>query len=190
MLFNTDEFFCFSLLFQEKYDDENENSSEKINNNNNETTIVATGGNTSQPQQIFHVQVEYEEPKPKMKLEEARKRRLVKKESIEISQQQLLNQYVNQMQPISLTPKQNMPTIVIDDKSQDHHDIRAGSDVEEPPSKVPRLEEAKKMDKFDIFGMFVASEMRNLRNPSSQRKLKRKLLECVMEMNDQDSDQQ
>lgn len=151
--------------------------------------MTTTDGSASQPQQIFHVSVEYEEPKPKPKFVdiESRKRRVVKKDGIEITQQQLLNQYVNHLQqPISSTPKQT-PTIIIDDKSQDH-DIKS-SDVDEPPSKKIR-DEPKKSDKFDVFGLFIASEMRNLRNPALQRRLKRQILETVMEINDQDSDQQ
>lgn len=149
---------------------------------------MTTPGSSVQPQQIFHVSVEYEEPKPKIKSEAAennRKRRLIQKEAIEITQQQLLNQYVSQLQPTPL-PKQ-APAIVIDDKSQDL-EVK-NSECEEPPRKVARLEEKKPSDKFDVFGLFVASEMRSLKNQSLQKKLKRKILECIMEMNDQDSDQ-
>ena len=149
---------------------------------------MTAGGNGVQPQQIFHVSVEYEEPKPKVKsdiVENGRKRRMVQKEAIEITQQQLLNQYVSQLQPSSSTPKQT-PTIIIDDKSQDH-DIKS-SEVDELPNKIAKLDDKNTSDKFDIFGMFVASEMRNLKNHSLQKKLKRRILECVMEMNDQDSD--
>lgn len=178
------------LVRQEKYDDDNENSSEKLNNNNNtETTIVATsGGNGAQPQQIFHVSVEYEEPKMKPKIETldiGRKRRLAKEKGIELTQQQLLSQYVSQMQPISSTPKQT-PTIIIDDKSQDAKITT--NEVEEVSPKRSRKDDSKSHDKFDIFGLFVASEMRNLKNPAMQKKLKRQILECVMEINDQDSD--
>lgn len=172
-------FSCLTF-FQEKYEDENENSSEKANINNNETTIVSTGGSNAQPSQIFHVSVEYEEPpKSKIKTElmqNARKRRMVTKDTSE--------QYV---QPSSSTPKQT-PTIIIDDKSQDH-EIKS-SEPEEPFEKRPRLEESKKPDKFEIFGLFIANEMRSLQNLSLQNKLKRKILECILEMNEQDSEQQ
>lgn len=171
-------FSCLTL-FQEKYEDENENSSEKANINNNETTIVSTGGSNAQPSQIFHVSVEYEEPKPKIKAElmqSVRKRRMATKDPSE--------QYV---QPSSSTPKQ-APTIIIDDKSQDH-EIKS-SEPEEPFEKRPRLEESKKPDKFEIFGLFIANEMRSLQNLSLQNKFKRKILECVLEMNEQDTDQQ
>lgn len=175
-------------MSQEKYDEDNENSSEKINNNNTETTIVSTGGgNSAQQQQIFHVSVEYEEAKPKTKgelIESGRKRRLVKDKGIEITQSSMMNQYVHQLQPSA--PKQT-PTIIIDDKSQDHEIKNLASEGDEPPSKVAKHEDRKK-DKFDIFGMFVASEMRNLKKQSLQRKLKRKILECVLEMEDEDSD--
>lgn len=151
---------------------------------------MTASGNNAQPQQIFHVSVEYEEPKPKIKSEtvdNVRKRRLIQKEAVEITQQHLLNQYVNHLQPSSSTPKQT-PTIIIDDKSQDL-EIKS-SESEEPPNKKARLDDQKQSDKFDIFGLFVASELRNLKSQSLQKKLKRKILECVMEMNDQDSDQQ
>lgn len=163
---------------------------EKINNNNTETTILTATGNGSQPQQIFHVSVEYEEPKPKIKpeiVENNRKRRLIQKEALDISQHQMLNQYVSQLQPLSSPPKPT-PTIIIDDKSQDH-EVKS-SEADEPPTKVARKDDKKSSDKFDIFGMFVASEMRSIKNQSLQKKLKRKILECVMEMNDQDSDHQ
>jgi len=91
------------------------------------------------------------------------------------------------IQPSSSTPKQT-PTIIIDDKSQDL-EIKS-SESEEPPNKKVRLDDQKQSDKFDIFGLFVASELRNLKHQSLQKKLKRKILEYVMEMNDQDSDQQ
>lgn len=145
---------------------------------------MATSGNGAQPQQIFHVSVEYEEPKPKVKSEivqNGRKRRLITKDGIEISQQQL---YV---QPSSSTPK-HTPTIIIDDKSQDHEIKNSMSEADEPALKQARVEETQKLDKFDVFGMFVANEMRSLHNPSLQKKLKRKVLECILEMNDLDSD--
>jgi hypothetical protein len=110
-----------------------------------------------------------------------RKRRLITKDGIEITQQQLISQY----QPASSTPKQ-MPTIIIDDKSQDH-EIKL-QDVEEPPMKSTRVEDSKNLDNFDVFGMFVANEMRSLQNQSLQKKLKRKILECILEMNDRDSE--
>lgn len=80
-----------------------------------------------------------------------------------------------------------MPTIIIDDKSQDH-EIKI-QEVDEPTSKNVRVEDSNKLDKFEVFGMFVANEMRSLQNQSLQKKLKRKILECILEMNDQDSDQ-
>lgn len=80
-----------------------------------------------------------------------------------------------------------MPTIMIDDKSQDH-EIKS-SEPEEQLSKVSRPEESQKLDKFEVFGMFVANEMRGLQSQSLQKKLKRKILECILDMNDQDSDQ-
>lgn len=178
-------FLLLFTFFQEKYEEENENSSEKINNNNNETTIVATTGNATQPQQIFHVSVEYEEPKPKVIKSEitqnARKRRLITKDGIEVTQHQIINQFA----PATSTPKQ-MPTIIIDDKSQDGE--AKVQESEEPQAKVLRNEDAKNFDQFEIFGLFVANEMRSLKNPSLQKKLKRKILECVLEINDQDSD--
>jgi hypothetical protein len=132
------------------------------------------------------VSVEYEEPKPKMVKTElsqnARKRRLITKDGIEITQQQLISQF----QPVSSTPKQ-MPTIIIDDKSQDVE--MKMQEAEEPQGKIARVEETKKFDEFQIFGLFVGNEMRSLKNSSLQKKLKRKILECILEINDQDSDQ-
>ncbi|CRK96210.1 CLUMA_CG009638, isoform A [Clunio marinus] len=173
----------------EKYEEENENSSEKVNNinNNNDTTIVTANGN-AQPQQIFHVSVEYEEPKPKQikteVLQSARKRRLMTKDGNEIAQHHMLKQYV---QPTTSTPKP-APTIIIDDKSQDH-EIKNINEADETFGSVTRPDEVKKFDNFDVFGMFVANEMRSLQSQNLQKKLKRKILECVLEVNDLDSDQ-
>lgn len=146
-----------------------------------------TNGGTVQPQQIFHVSVEYEEPKPKIKTEvlQGRKRRLITKDGMEITQQQLLTQYV---QPTTSAPKPP-PTIIIDDKSQDHEVKHSMSDHDEPFAKIARVEETKKYDNFEVFGMFVANEMRSLKSQSLQKKLKRKILECILEMNEPDSDQ-
>jgi hypothetical protein len=112
----------------------------------------------------------------------ARKRRLITKDGIEITQQQLISQF----QPVSSTPKQ-MPTIIIDDKSQDV-DMKM-QEAEEPQGKSARVEETKNLDEFQIFGLFIGNEMRSLKNPSLQKKMKRKILECILEISDQDSDQ-
>ncbi|KAG5678911.1 hypothetical protein PVAND_008535 [Polypedilum vanderplanki] len=167
----------------EKYDDENENSNDETNgnvSNDNSTTILATTGSTannSQPQQIFHVSVEYEEEaKPKVIKSEinGRKRRLMTKD-VEISPQ-ILGQYQAQTSSSSPSTKM-MPTIIIDDKSQDKNDAEE--------AKHTRTEEViTKLDKFEVFGMFVANEMKSLPTPALQKKLKRKILECILEIND------
>jgi hypothetical protein len=133
--------------------------------------------------------VEYEEEaaKPKMKNENGRKRRLVTKDDgIEVAQhQQLLNQYVNQTQASSssLITKQT-PTIIIDDKSQD----QVLKDVEEISTKNCRViasSNEKQHDKFEIFGLFVANEMRSLSSLALQKKMKRKILEFILEITDE-----
>lgn len=170
----------------EKYDDENENSNDKNGGsvNNESTTILTTNNNNSQPQQIFHVSVEYEEEtKPKVKPEmSTRKRRLITKDAIDISQTNLLNQYSNQTQASASISTKQTPTIIIDDKSQDHV-ISIKSDAEE--TKAIRSDETQKLDKFEIFGLFVANEMKSLSSPALQKKLKRKILECILDINDE-----
>lgn len=160
-------------------------------NGNNETTtiVTTTGSNNSQPQQIFHVSVEYEEEaKPKTKseiLQNNRKRRLITKDGTDIQQQQLLSQYVNQTlpSPSSAAIVKQTPTIIIDDKSQD----QVLKEFDEGP-KIARVgnnsDEHHKLDKFEVFGMFVANEMRSLSSAVLQNKMKRKILECILEIND------
>lgn len=155
--------------------------------------MTTSAANNSQPQQIFHVSVEYEEetkPKKSEVLQNGRKRRLMTKDDgIEIAQQQqLLSQYVNQTQSSSstLATKQAPTTIIIDDKSQD----QVLKDAEEISAKNCRViagnsSNENKPDKFEIFGLFIANEMRSLSNPSLQKKMKRKILECILEINDE-----
>lgn len=170
---------------KEKYDDENENSNDKTSTNvNNESTTILTatsGASNSQPQQIFHVSVEYEEEaKPKVKTETVgRKRRLITKDAIEITQKQIY-----QASTSPSTTKQT-PTIIIDDKSQDRV-----LKIDNEETKTIRSEEPSKLDKFEIFGMFIANEIKSISSPALQKKLKRKILECILEINDdQDANQ-
>ncbi|CAG9801364.1 unnamed protein product [Chironomus riparius] len=171
----------------EKYDDENENSNDKTNGsttNNEATTILTTSNNNNntQPQQIFHVSVEYEEEttKPKIKTEmSGRKRRLITKDAIELATQSNL---LNQSTPISTKPT---PTIIIDDKSQD---VVLKNDAEETKS-VRNEESSKKLDNFEIFGLFVANEMKSLSSSALQKKLKRKILSCILEVNNEDGNE-
>lgn len=157
-----------------------------MNGNNETTTILTTAGSNSQPQQIFHVSVEYEEEaKPKTKtemLQNNRKRRLITKDD---QQQQLLSQYVNQAQPSpsSAAIVKQTPTIIIDDKSQDQvlKDFDEGSKNARVGSSS---DEHHKLDKYEIFGMFVANEMKSLSSAALQNKMKRKILECILDIND------
>lgn len=121
--------------------------------------------------------VEYEEEtKPKMKTEmSGRKRRLITKDAIELATQ---SNMLNQSTPMSTKPT---PTIIIDDKSQD---IVLKHDVEE--TKSVRNDESKKLDNFEVFGMFVANEMKSLSSSALQKKLKRKILACILEVNNED----
>lgn len=167
----------------EKYDDENENSNDKngsTTNNEANTIHTMSNNNNTQPQQIFHVSVEYEEEsKPKMKTEvSGRKRRLITKDAIELATQQsnLLSQ--------STASTKQTPTIIIDDKSQD---IVLKNDAEE--TKSVRNEESKKLDNFEVFGMFVANEMKSLSSSALQKKLKRKILACILEVNNEDGNE-
>lgn len=158
-----------------------------MNGNNETTTIVTTAG--SQPQQIFHVSVEYEEEaKPKTKteiLQSNRKRRQITKDGNEIQQQQLLSHYVSQTQPSpsSAAIVKQTPTILIDDKSQDQ--VLKDFDEGVKNIRIGNIsDEHHKLDKFEVFGMFVANEMRSLSSAVLQNKMKRKILECILEIND------
>ena len=134
--------------------------------NSENSTIVTTA--TKQPHQIFHVSVEYEEEdKPKI-IKNDRKRRLVTQDEASPPQQQLLKQ--------ASPSVKSLPTIIIDEKSQDK--------IEESKSMLADIAKTKPLDKFEVFGMFVANEMRSLSNAALQKKLKRKILECILEIND------
>lgn len=104
-----------------------------------------------------------------------RKRRLVTKDGID------LNQYANQTSTSASTKL--TPTIIIDEKSQDHE--MGGIKNEKDDSKAVHSEESKKLDKFEIFGLFVANEMKSLTSPALQKKFKRKILECILEIHDE-----
>lgn len=153
--------------------------------------MTTAGSDSSQPQQIFHVSVEYEEDaNPKIKtdnLQTTRKRRLITKDGIEIKQQQILSQYVNQTPSASSALagiSKQTPTIIIDDKSQD----QILKDLDRVVSKSERVgntsNEHQKLDKFEVFGMFVANEMRSISTVALQKKMKRKILECILEIQD------
>ena len=163
-----------------------------VNGNNETTTIVTSTG--SQPQQIFHVSVEYEEEaKPKTKteiLQNNRKRRLITKDGNEIQQQQLLSHYVNQTQPSpsSAAITKQTPTIIIDDKSQDQVLKDFDDGVKNARTPGNNSDEHHKLDKFEVFGMFVANEMRSLSSANLQNKMKRKILECILEINNDDQE--
>lgn len=99
-------------------------------------------------------------------------------------QQQLLTQYtVAQTQPVATSSIISKPAIIIEEKSQD----QIMNETEEV-TKINRTGgnsfEEKKLDKFEIFGLFVANEMRSLTNVALQKKMKRKILECILEIND------
>lgn len=149
--------------------------------------------------QVFHVSVEYEERKPKIEVvSTGRKRRMVQKATTNgdfQQQQQLLNQYMNQIQTIQQLPSPTIPiiqptTIIIDDKStqdvieEPKNNSTAELDEQLTPSKTETPETTQKYDRFEIFGLFIANEMRALSSASIQRKLKRKILECVLEVTD------
>lgn len=116
---------------------------------------------------------------------------IAKDAAIDVSQPQLLNSYINQIQPSSSSTPKQAPTIIIDDKSQDQDLSKNGSvsDVDEPAAKAMKIDDAtQKPDKYEIFGMFIAEEMRSLHSTLLQNKLKRKILECVLGMSDQDGE--
>ncbi|CAO1367562.1 unnamed protein product [Diamesa serratosioi] len=189
------------LFSIQKYEEES-SVAEKFNNNN-ESTVVSNNVPAAE-NQVFHVSVEYEERKPKIEVvTTGRKRRMVQKATTNgdyQQQQQLLNQYMSQIQTIQQLPSPTIPiiqptttTIIIDDKST--------QDVTEEPknnstleldeqmqalssTKIETSETTTKYDKFEIFGLFIANEMRAISSATIQRKLKRKILECVLEVTD------
>jgi hypothetical protein len=121
------------------------------------------------------VSVEYEEEKPKtIKAESGRKRRMLTKDVIDVHQQQPVI-----TQPAISPVAKQAPSIILDDKSQDHI-----MKIDNEEAKNSRADEAKKLDKFEIFGLFVADEMRSLSSPALQNKFKRRILQCILEIND------
>lgn len=138
------------------------------------TTIVQTSDSNNQSQQVYHVQVEYEDPKPKAKpdtLQNTRKRtRMGLKDAIEISSQQVVT-----------SPK---PQVVYLDEKVQYQDVVNLNNDTEPLLKVSRREES--MDQFDVFGRLVANELRQLNNPTLQSKFKKKILKIILDMNDDD----
>lgn len=152
--------------------------------------------------QVFHVSVEYEERKPKIEVvHTGRKRRMVQKATTNgdyQQQQQLMNQYINQIQTIQQLPSPTLPTIqptttiIIDDKSTldvtEEPKNNSTSELDEQyqlaPSKTDTPETTQKYDRFEIFGLFIANEMRAISSATIQRKLKRKILECILEVTD------
>lgn len=152
--------------------------------------------------QVFHVSVEYEERKPKIEVvATGRKRRMVQKAATNgdyQQQQQLLNQYMNQIQTIQQLPSPTTPiiqpttTIIIDDKStldvteepKNNSTAELDEQIQLSTSKTETPDTTTKYDKFEIFGLFIANEMRAISSTTIQRKLKRKILECVLEVTD------
>lgn len=104
---------------------------------------------------------------------------------IQQQQQQLLTQYtVAQTQPATSSSVISKPAIIIEEKIQD----QIMNECEEVTTKIARTGggsfEDKKLDKFDIFGLFIANEMKSLTSVALQKKMKRKILECILEIND------
>ena len=150
---------------------------------------------------MFHVSVEYEERKPKIEVvATGRKRRMVQKATTNgdyQQQQQLLNQYMNQIQTIKQLPSPTLPiiqptTIIIDDKStqditeepKNNSTAELDEQMQLTPSKTDTPDPTQKYDRFEIFGLFIANEMRAISSVTIQRKLKRKILEYVLEVTD------
>ncbi|KFM79699.1 hypothetical protein X975_09670, partial [Stegodyphus mimosarum] len=53
---------------------------------------------------------------------------------------------------------------------------------------TPKMDKSLKLnDNEDIFGIYVASEMRQLKNPANKRKLKRLINEAIMQVSDLDA---
>lgn len=164
---------------QEKFDDENETYEKGLKSEDNlpTTTILSTSSDVNnQSQQVFHVQVEYEEAKPKSKVEvlqNTRKRtRMLTKDAIEITQPTVVS-----------SPKPQV--VYLDDKVQ-FQDVNISSNdtLSEPPPKISRREEP--MDQFDVFGRLVANELRQLPTNALQSKFKKKILQILLDMNDSD----
>lgn len=161
--------------------------------------MAVVSNNVPVPDQVFHVSVEYEERKPKVEaVTTGRKRRMVQKATTNgdfEQQQQLINQYMSQIQTIQQLPSPTIPiiqptTIIIDDKStqdvteepKNNSTAELDEQIQLTPSKTDTPETTQKYDRFEIFGLFIANEMRALSSATIQRKLKRKILECVLEV--------
>lgn len=168
----------------EKFDEENETyeKGSKSDDNLPTTTIVSTSGDANnQSQQVFHVQVEYEETKPKTKVEvlqNTRKRtRMLTKDAIEITTQPTIPQ------------KQQQPQVVYLEEKLQYQDVNDSIISESPPPKVSRRGNAgggsdETLDQFDVFGRLVANELRQLPSAALQSKFKKKILQILLDMND------
>lgn len=116
--------------------------------------------------------------KPKIKSDLlGRKRRLITKDGNEIDQQNL---YSNKIQSASECKKPAPPAIIVDDEH-----VLASSRNEGEEAKAISIDESKKLDQYEIFGLFVANEMKSLSSVVLQKKLKRKILECILTITDE-----
>jgi hypothetical protein len=167
-----------------------------------------------QPQQNqVVISVEYDDIKPKILNPEASnaqvsgvkgKRKLLAQQAIQHQQQQqLLNHYVTlQQSQIQQSPK-HIPAIVIDETShQPQKSAQVQSSAKEQTQDVSveevryEIDEAtptkrklaSEADSFDVFGMLVANEMRSLTSNSLKKKMKRQILQIILEINGQDSE--
>lgn len=162
------------------------------------------------------ITVEYEDIKPVILKTETpisqantRKRKLPKNdvpqvvESARMSpqQQQFMNYVTHQiqMQQVASSSPKTIPTIAVDDNRQMVQNLHQNGvviDVEEPKNnsnvdddepKTKIFKDDGKQDGFEIFGLFVANELRGLTSVALMKKLKRKILELVLNVTDEDS---
>ena len=103
-----------------------------------------------------------------------------------------------QLQQASTSPKQ-IPTIAVDDNRQivqqlhqngvtiDIEDPKNNLDEDESKAKTSKDGAGVKYDSFEIFGLFVANEMRGLTSNALKKKLKRKILELVLDVSEEDT---
>lgn len=118
-------------------------------------------------------------------------------------QQQFMNYVTHQiqLQQVASSSPKLIPTIAVDDNRQmiqhlhqngvvidvDEPKNSSSADDDESKAKVAKDDKCVKYDSFEIFGLFVANELRGLNSNALKKKLKRKILELVLDVTEEDS---
>lgn len=88
-----------------------------------------------------------------------------------------------QIQQVQTTVQQHTQVDQMEETKQEIDDIAT------PTKQIKLSTSTSGADSFEVFGMFVANELRGLSSKSLQKKLKRKILQVVVEITNLDSDE-